>query len=513
MTTTQRPNYQATPLNTAQLRPGYQRDGGYLASAGGWIDGQHMRFYNGRPQKMEGLKDYSAGNFTTTEEILGMAETSQGLTGPNLYVFTDSSVFLLDTFEGAATTATPTGWGTGDERTRHCVIFKESTTTPWLIFKKYDGVNNFTIYYNTGGSTSTSTGISSNGGLVALHPYTIIYDEDGQVQWSVPDDPTDFSGTGAGSDYITDEGFIWALPYRDDSILLWTERTLWQMKFVGGTNVFEVTRLATGFDVIDAESIVQYNGRYYWIGSNNFYMFDGRVRTLPNTQNANWFFKNNNANTGAILYSRTTDIVGIPNLAWGEIWWSFKTGGETLASKVLIFDVKTFEQTGQAVWWDTTMEFYAAANLRTNSAAHQTSIAFATSLDSGTTNRIAYFSNTTDDDVRSGTAAELEFDITTGPYNTVLDGEDRRLYLKRLEFDFEEAPSDFGVTLIGRETAQDTSNTDTTNDDMLGTTEQLDYEFSARYLQLKFGSSSQGQTGETFKLGNVLVHLEQSDST
>jgi hypothetical protein len=61
--------------------------------------------------------------------------------------------------------------------------------------------------------------------------------------------------------------------------------------FTGGSTVFQFDILATGTSVMSADSVIDYEGIFYWAGVDRFMMFNGVVRDVPNTMNHNWFFQ------------------------------------------------------------------------------------------------------------------------------------------------------------------------------------------------------------------------------
>ena len=66
-------------------------------------------------------------------------------------------------------------------------------------------------------------------------------------------------------------------------ILIWTDTTLHSMTFRGPPFIFGFRELATGCGLGGPLGVVEINGLVYWMGINQFFVFDGSVRQLPST--------------------------------------------------------------------------------------------------------------------------------------------------------------------------------------------------------------------------------------
>ena len=65
-----------------------------------------------------------------------------------------------------------------------------------------------------------------------------------------------------------------------NAINIWTDNALWSMTFVGPPFVFNFSQLGTNCGLIAQHAGVDYDGRAVWMGYDNFYVFDGQVRSL-----------------------------------------------------------------------------------------------------------------------------------------------------------------------------------------------------------------------------------------
>jgi len=206
------------------------------------------------------------------------------------------------------------------------------------------------IFYgpSTGTGTLTQTtafpaGASLTGGTVALHPYTVVFGNDGYVLWG--DDFTDFTVAGSGSAYVTGQKIVRGMALRggpgsSPSGLLWSLDSLVRMTYIGGTATFQFDTISTESSILSTAGVIEYDGIYFWPGTDRFLMFNGVVREVPNELNLNFFFDNIN-----MEYRQKVFAFKVPR--FGEIWWCFPYGDSTEPNWAVIYNVR------ENTWYDT----------------------------------------------------------------------------------------------------------------------------------------------------------------
>lgn len=192
--------------------------------------------------------------------------------------------------------------------------------------------------------TNLPTGYSLTGGVVALHPYTFGFGDNGYVMWSVPGDPTDFTGAGSGAANITGQKIVRAMPLRGGpgnapSGLFWSADSLLRGSFVGGDAVFQFDTISTQTSILGSNTVIEYDGIFYWIGTDRFLMFNGVVREIENNMNQNYFFDGLNQQ-----YRQKVFAFKVPR--YGEIWWCYPRGDATEPSHAIIYNVR------ENTWYD-----------------------------------------------------------------------------------------------------------------------------------------------------------------
>jgi len=68
-----------------------------------------------------------------------------------------------------------------------------------------------------------------------------------------------------------------------NAVNIWTDNSLWLQTFVGPPFTFKFAQMGTNCGLIAPHAAVDYDGRTVWMGFDNFYTFDGQVRTLDCT--------------------------------------------------------------------------------------------------------------------------------------------------------------------------------------------------------------------------------------
>ena len=185
------------------------------------------------------------------------------------------------------------------------------------------------------------------GGIVSLHPYLFYYGTDGIIGWSVPGEPTDLvdTGGGAGLARVWGQKIIKGLPLRAGSGtapagIFWAFDAVIRATFTGGASVFQFDVVATETSIISPNSVIDYDGVFFWCGVDRFLMFNGVVREVPNTMNLNYFFDGLNK-------AQANKVFAFKVPRYGEIWWCYPRGDATECTHAVIFNVR------ENTWYDT----------------------------------------------------------------------------------------------------------------------------------------------------------------
>lgn len=193
--------------------------------------------------------------------------------------------------------------------------------------------------------TNLPADYSLTGGVVSMYPYTMVFGNNGFVMWSVPGDPTDYTGSGAGNALVTHQKIVEAIPLRGGgasapSALLWSADALIRMTFIGGTEAFAFDTISTETSILSQGCVIDYDGTFYWVGVDRFLMFNGVVREVENTLNKDFFFEGLN-------YNQRQKVFAYKVPRFGEIWWCFPLGDSEEPNHAVVFNVR------ENIWYDT----------------------------------------------------------------------------------------------------------------------------------------------------------------
>jgi len=342
--------------------PGIKRDGTRF-EGDQYVDGQWVRFQRGLPRKIGGYR--SINKF-----LQGLPRTLLEYTQDLLtYVHAGSANkverFYIDgTYNTSVITdRTPSsGFTANDGNLWQFAVSYDTTNGNQIVAQVAPNLN--CICNADGGeifvgdllgtsaltevpALSKPSNFSCTGGVVTLPPYTFAFGNDGYVAWSVPNDPADYVSSGAGNAYITGQKIVRAMPLRggpgnSPSGLFWSADSLIRGSYVGGTQVFQFDTISTQSSILSAQSVIEYDGIFYWVGTDRFLSFNGVVREVENNLNLNFFFDNLN-------YAQRQKVFAYKVPRFGEIWWCFPFGDSTEPNHAVILNVR------EGTWYDTAL--------------------------------------------------------------------------------------------------------------------------------------------------------------
>ena len=351
-------------------KPGVQRDGTVLDKQF-YNDGRWVRFQRGRPRKMLGYRQIvadiagpSRGIYVNVQNNFnlvfnGYSDGLQVIPIDNNGIGSGVSNFTLSNFTPDVNnlwqfdTLYDTTGGGQESLIAHpgqnLSDISSSTNTPVLIG-------------DIAGTSMTAvmdgmTPIEVSGGCVVLHPYLFVYGNNGLIKNCAAGDPTDWTGADANETNVAGTKIVQGLPVRGGSNspsgLFWSLDSLIRVSYNPTTisNGVTTTTLYWRYDIISsqssilsAQSVIEYDGIYYWCGVDRFLMYNGVVKEIPNNMNQNWFFDNLNYAQRQKVY-----VSKVPR--FGEIWWFYPRGTSTECNDAIVYNIReqTWYDAGQAL--------------------------------------------------------------------------------------------------------------------------------------------------------------------
>ena len=143
-------------------------------------------------------------------------------------------------------------------------------------------------------------------------------------------------------------------------ILIWTDTALYSMQYLGAPYVWGFQILMDNLSIMSPNAMVTVNNVTYWMGRDKFYMYSGRVETLPCTVRQ-YIFQD-------INLDQNYQIVAGSNEGYNEVWWFYvsnDTANSTVIDKYVIFNyldqVWYFGSLSRTAWLDSSLQPYPIA--------------------------------------------------------------------------------------------------------------------------------------------------------
>ena len=160
-----------------------------------------------------------------------------------------------------------------------------------------------------------------NGGLCYSNPYLFFYGSNGIVRYSRSDNPFSFEGGDSGALTISSDKVIYGTPIRggsnSPSLLFWTMSSVVRVINTGTDKVdFQIDVISKSSSIISTRCVVEYDGLFFWSGTDRFFVYNGVVQEMSNNTNLDYFFDNVD-----LVYRQK--IFGIKQPLFGEIWWFY----------------------------------------------------------------------------------------------------------------------------------------------------------------------------------------------
>lgn len=180
------------------------------------------------------------------------------------------------------------------------------------------------------------------------------------IRWATQDDPTVWGPTPTNS-----AGFIRVsrgsriirgIPTRQET-LIFTDSHLYSLQYTGTTDVFALQEMADNISIMGPRACASANNVTYWMGTDKFYAYSGRVETLPCTLRNHVFLNFN--------YDQAEQVICGTNEGWQEIWWFYPTANSNTNNAYVIYNylekVWYYGSIERTAWIDSSLRRYPQA--------------------------------------------------------------------------------------------------------------------------------------------------------
>ena len=261
------------------------------------------------------------------------------------------------------------------------------TDTP--LMANYVGVSDasrFTIAYGTNDYGST-----------VQNPMLIRWsDQESVLTWTP-------SVTNQAGSYLLSHGstIVTAIQSRQE-ILVYTDAALYSMQYLGAPYVWGFQLLADNISIISPNAVSIVNNVAYWMGQDKFYMYSGRVETLPCTLRE-YVFQDINMTQSAQFFSGT-------NEGFNEVWWFYCSANSNYIDRYVIYNhlerIWYYGNLQRTAWLDSGLRSTpTAANYIVGSTTSSTLVYHENGVNNGETNpptAIDSFVQSSDFDIGDG---------------------------------------------------------------------------------------------------------------
>jgi hypothetical protein len=194
------------------------------------------------------------------------------------------------------------------------------------------------------------------------------------VRWSDQANPEQWVPqlTNQSGEYtLTNGSYIMQAQATRQEILVWTDSCLYSMQYLGAPYVWGFQVLMDNITVISPNSMVTVNNVTYWMGQEKFYIYSGRVETLPCALRQ-YVFDDINQNQAYQVFAGA-------NEGYNEVWWFYCSANSNVVDKYVIYNyldrVWYYGTMGRTAWLDTGNRKYPlAADYNNRVLYHESSV-------------------------------------------------------------------------------------------------------------------------------------------
>ena len=186
--------------------------------------------------------------------------------------------------------------------------------------------------------------------LVLFGTETTIGDTDTQddmfIRFSSQEDITDWAPTAintAGTQRLAAGSRIMGAKLGRNAIYVWTDTSLFTMRFVGTPFTFAYEQVGTNCGLIGKNAAVEVDGAAYWMSDNGFFRFTGKLESMDCLVE-DYVYDDLNTTSNQFIYC------GINNL-FGEVMWFYPTSDSNVVNRCVVYSY--LDSTPQRPIWFT----------------------------------------------------------------------------------------------------------------------------------------------------------------
>ena len=112
--------------------------------------------------------------------------------------------------------------------------------------------------------------------------------------------------------------------------LIYTDSALFVMQYLGPPYVWGFNLIADNISIMSPQALAAGNNLVFWMGVDKFYVYNGRVDTLPSTLRQYVF--------GDFNYEQAYQVVAGSNEGYSEVWWMYPSANSPVNDRYVIYN-------------------------------------------------------------------------------------------------------------------------------------------------------------------------------
>ena len=177
------------------------------------------------------------------------------------------------------------------------------------------------------------------------------------VRWSDQEDPANWTPAitnQAGDLRLSIGSEIVTARQQRQEILVWTDAALYSLQYLGPPFVWGAQSVGENISIISPSAVASANNVTYWMGTDKFYKYDGRVQTLR-CDLRQFIFQNADPDL-TLNHNQTEQIFASTVEAFNEVWWFYCSTNSTSPNRYVVYnyaeDVWYYGSMDRTAWID-----------------------------------------------------------------------------------------------------------------------------------------------------------------
>lgn len=180
------------------------------------------------------------------------------------------------------------------------------------------------------------------------------------VRWSDQENPYQWvpEVTNQAGEYRLNIGsYVMCARSTRQEILVWSDAAIYSMQYLGPPYVWGFQLLQDNISIMSPNASITVNNVTYWMGTDKFFMYSGRVETLPCSLRQ-YIFQDINKD-------QSFQVIAGSNEGYNEVWWFYCSSGSNTVDKYVIYNylerVWYYGSMSRTAWLDSALRQYPMA--------------------------------------------------------------------------------------------------------------------------------------------------------